>query len=101
VALGQTVPQESDTVMDPVVPTKVMSANAVLQGVPSALHRDATSRVAVGATGCCAVEAPTEKNATQPVIAANDKFLIRDLNCMTGFSFVLVVCPPEFPGRSL
>jgi hypothetical protein len=55
----------------------------------------------VGATGCCAAEAPTAKSATQPIKAANDKFLIRDLNCMIGFPFVLIVCPPEFPGRSL
>jgi hypothetical protein len=55
----------------------------------------------VGAISCCAVAALTENNAAQPITAASEKFLIRDLNCMISFPFVLVVYPPEFPGRSL
>src|SRR5438874_12486473 len=51
----------------------------------------ATSRVAAGATGCCADAAPTDNNATQPITAANEKFLIRELKCMIGCP-IWVVC---------
>src|SRR5262249_1458923 len=69
-------------------------------GCASTIVAGATSRVAVGAMACCAPEGPADNNAAQPIIAANDKSLIRDLHCMNWFPFVLVVCPPEFPGRS-
>jgi len=41
----------------------------------------------VGAIGCCASKGTIDNNATQPIIAANEKFLIRELRCMTGFAF--------------
>src|SRR4030095_5165622 len=70
-------------------------------GCASTIVAGATSRVAVGATDCCAAEAPTAKSATQPIMADNDKFLIRDLNCIDWFSFRIGCLCARIPVRSV